>query len=52
MKNTKKVKPSAPRNFVAKHAQESGAGRHKDSKNDYRRQPKHRHQQLKSTMEN
>lgn len=32
------------RNFVAKHSQESGAGRHTDRKNDYRRKPKHRNQ--------
>ena len=44
MKNTKKSK-LVPRNFVAKNSQESGSGRHKDPKNDYRRQPKHRHQQ-------
>lgn len=37
------------RNFVAKHAQESGAGRHKDRKSDYRRKPKHRNQQLKES---
>jgi hypothetical protein len=49
MKHTKKSKP-APRNVVAKYAQESGAGRHRDPKNDYRRQLKHRHHYLK-TME-
>jgi hypothetical protein len=51
MKHTKKSKPSVPRNFVAKHAQESGAGRHRDPKNDFRRQPKHRHRDLKTTTE-
>lgn len=40
----KKDNKKAVRNFVAKHSQESGAGRHKDRKNDYSRQPKHRNQ--------
>lgn len=40
--NAKKV---MPRNFVAKHQQDSGSGRHTDRKSDYRRQPKHRNQQ-------
>lgn len=44
-----KVKKTAPRNFVAKHQQESGAGRHTDRKSDYRRQPKHRNQQPVNT---
>lgn len=38
------------RNFVAKHAQETGAGRHKDRKSDYLRQPKHRNQQNKEIL--
>ncbi|MBP6888518.1 MAG: hypothetical protein KBC21_02325 [Candidatus Pacebacteria bacterium] len=41
---TRKAKPKklVPiRNWVAKHAQESGAGRHKDDKKDYKRKPKH-----------
>lgn len=42
---------NATRNFVAKNAQESGAGRHKDSKKDYRRQPKHRKQQFNFNKE-
>lgn len=45
----RKEKLSKPRNFVAKHQQESGAGRHKDHKNDYRRQPKHRNQHVKTS---
>lgn len=48
-KNTKKT--NVPRNYVAKHCQETGAGRHRDPKNDFRRNPKHRHQDLKTTME-
>lgn len=32
------------RNWVAKNQKTSGSGRHKDDKNDYRRQPKHRNQ--------
>ncbi len=46
----KKVKKPVPRNFVAKHQQVAGAGRHSDRKSDFRRQPKHRNQQPK-TME-
>lgn len=33
------------RNFVAKNAKNTGAGRHNDAKNDYRRQPKHRNKE-------
>ena len=39
------------RNFVAKNAQESGAGRHKDKKHDYKRQPKHRGSQSSNLKE-
>lgn len=42
-KNNQQVKA---RNFVAKHAQGTGAGRHKDRKSDYRRQPKHRNKEV------
>ena len=38
--NKKKVTPPAPRNFVAKHAQTSGAGSHTDKK--YSRKEKHK----------
>lgn len=44
-------KPRKPRNFVAKHQQATGAGRHRDNKSDYRRQPKHRHQQFSNQKE-
>ena len=47
----KKEKKVAPRNFVAKHQKTSGAGRHRDNKSDYRRQPKHRHQQFSKQKE-
>ena len=47
-----KAKPrDMQRNFVAKYAQDSGSGRHRDNKNDYRRQPKHRHQQFSKQKE-
>lgn len=39
-----KAKKVLPRNFVVKHQQVTGAGRHTDRKSDYRRQPKHRNQ--------
>lgn len=39
-KANKKVEPPAPRNFVAKHAQRSGAGSHTDKK--YSRKEKHK----------
>lgn len=47
MSRTKRAHSKVPqRNFVAKNAQETGAGRHTDQKNDYRRKPKHRNQHL------
>ena len=47
----RKSKPAKPRNFVAKHQQETGAGRHTDRKSDYRRQPKHRNREVHNTKE-
>jgi hypothetical protein len=47
----RKSKPGKSRNFVAKHAQESGAGRHKDQKSDYQRRPKHRKRDVRAQME-
>jgi len=47
MSKSKNDQPVKARNFVAKHAQGTGVGRHKDRKSDYRRQPKHRNQDQK-----
>lgn len=38
------------RNFVAKNAQETGAGRHLDKKKDFRRKPKHHFSHLKEIL--
>jgi hypothetical protein len=46
VKRDSKRRPPRQRNFVAKNAQESGAGRHKDKKADFRRQPKHRNKEI------
>ena len=35
-------KPKSRRNFVAKNAPTTGAGGHRDKKNDYKRRDKHR----------
>jgi hypothetical protein len=48
----KKEEPRvAQRNFVAKYALENGGGWHRDRKKEYRRQPKHRHQQFSNQKE-